>query len=430
MIIAYNILLLISIVLALPVIVVHVMTSEKRRKTVFRRLGIQRIVIPPGKNSRPIWLHALSVGEVLACVPLVKGMGTTWPHRPVVVSVSTLTGFETATRLLRADVDSIFYFPYDILWSVRKVIREVNPEFFFLVESDIWPNFLFEMKRRRIPTILVNGRISPRSFAGYKRLSFFARSVFSWISVVCAQSKSDAERFMEIGVDAEKIRITGNLKFDKDVGAVATDEIESLKRRFKIGVESKVLLAGSTHEGEEDVLIEVFLRLKENIDTLVLVVVPRDPRRAPAIRRTFLSSVRGVALASALERTTSSSPSQVIVVDAMGMLQQLYAFSDVAFVGGSLVACGGHNPLEPAALGRPVLFGPHVTDFQSIAEMLVAAGGALQVRNGEDLYRESLRLLEDPSRAREMGANGLQVFQANRGAVARTLQISEAFLNR
>jgi 3-deoxy-D-manno-octulosonic-acid transferase len=413
-------------VLALPLVLVNVLTSEKRKKTVLRRLGIQSLVRTSA--IRPVWVHALSVGEVLASVPLVKRLRKTYYNRPLVFSISTLTGHEMAKKLLVSDVDSIFFFPYDFLWSVRKAIRNVTPSLFFLVESDIWPNFLYEMKRRRIPTILVNGRISPRSFSGYKRLSFFMRSVFSWISVICAQSELDAERFESIGAPQEKIRITGNLKFDQEIDCVSSNEIESSRQSLKIAPGHKILVAGSTHEGEESIIFDVFCRLKRKFHKLVLVIVPRNPERASAVCRLAAPSGRTVALMNGLKQVSSAGAIDVIVVDTMGVLGRLYALADIAFVGGSLVRSGGHNPLEPAALGKPILFGPDMSDFSSIAEMLIESGGAIRVSDGEGLFREVTALLGDNNKARRMGERASEVFQSNRGAVERTLKISEGFL--
>lgn len=426
MILLYNVIFLLGGVLSCPFIVVKVLTSEKRRKTLLRRLVTQTFIRPPA--GRPVWVHALSVGEVLAAVPLVKKIRKTHSNRPVVLSVSTITGHEIAKKLLESHVDSIFFFPYDLVWSVRKVIRCVNPAIFLLVESDIWPNFLYEMKRRRIPTILVNGRLSPRSFSGYKRLSFFMRSVFSAISVICVQSKLDAERFETVGASTEKIRITGNVKFDQEIDLVSDDEIERLRQSMKITPGRKIFLAGSTHEGEESILVDVFSRLKKRFDELVLLIVPRDPKRARAVYRLFASSGCAVALMTDLKQISSTAAFEVIVVDTMGILKRLYALADVAFIGGSLVRRGGQNPLEPAAFAKPVMFGPDMSDFPQIAQMLIESGGAVRVADGQNLFQAATALLTDTNRARLMGERAFLVFQNNRGAVERTVKILEGFL--
>lgn len=426
MIFLYNILFLMGNLIMFPFFVVKALTLEKRRATVLKRLypGFRM----PRFKRRPIWIHTLSVGEVLASVPLIKRICRTYSDRPVVLSVSTVAGHEIATKSLESDVDSIFFFPYDVIWSVRKVIRRVNPAIFLIVESDIWPNFLYEMKRRQVPTILANGRLSPRSFSGYKRLSFFMRSVFSGISVVCAQSKLDAQRFEAVGAAAEKIKITGNIKFDQKIDSLSDDEIDTLRESMKIKPGSKIFLAGSTHEGEESILVDVFSRLERNFDELVLVIVPRDPKRAKAVYRLFASSGHTVVLMGDLKRISSTASFEVIVVDAMGILRRLYALADIAFVGGSLVKRGGQNPLEPAAFAKPIIFGPDMSDFHWIAEMLIESGGGVRVADGQELFRAAMGLLTDTGRARLMGERAFVVFETNRGAVERTMKILEGCL--
>ncbi|NVL89759.1 MAG: 3-deoxy-D-manno-octulosonic acid transferase, partial [Desulfobacterales bacterium] len=352
-----------------PFFVVKALTLEKRRATVLKRLYPGFRV--PRFRKRPIWIHTLSVGEVLSAITLIKAIKEQYPDRALVCSVSTRSGYQVATKSLSKKADLIFFFPYDFLWVVRRFIRRINSVLFLLVETDLWPNFLHEMKRRQVPTILVNGRLSPRSFSGYKLLSFFMRPVFSGMSVVCAQSKLDAQRFEAVGTPAEKIKITGNIKFDQKIDLLSDEEIDTVRKSMKIKPGSKIFLAGSTHEGEESILVDVFSRLKKSFNELVLVIVPRDPKRAKAVYRLFVSSGHTVALMTDLKKISSTASFDVIVVDAMGTLRRLYALADIAFVGGSLVKRGGQNPLEPAAFARPVIFGPDMNDFYSIAEMLI-----------------------------------------------------------
>jgi 3-deoxy-D-manno-octulosonic-acid transferase len=422
MILAYNVLILAAITLTFPLVFVKILTSPKTKKTVLNRLRLESSRMPCWRQS--VWVHALSVGEVLAAVPLIRGLRAVCPHRPLALSVSTLTGHAIAKKVLGGDVDSLFFFPYDLWWSVRRAIRRINPAVLFLVESDIWPNFLFEMKRRQIPTILVNGRISPRSFRGYKRVSFFMSSVFSWVSVICAQSKLDADRFKSIGASSEKIKITGNVKFDQEIDPVSDDQFKKTRDSMKIKPGQKVFLAGSTHEGEESVVLEAFFELKKEYHDLVLVIVPRNPGRSADVCR-LVAHLGGTAVLLSGSEISSAGSAEVIVVDSMGVLGRLYALADIAFVGGSLVRSGGHNPLEPAGRGKAVLFGYDMSDFASIAEMLIESGGAIQVRDGRGLLLAARQVLGDEDKARRMGANALKVFECNRGAVERTLKASE-----
>jgi 3-deoxy-D-manno-octulosonic-acid transferase len=424
--IVYNILFLVSIVLALPVISVKVLTSGNKQRLVARRLGVQELPRIPG--AKPVWVHALSVGEVLASAPLVRKIREVYSSRPVVLSVSTATGHEMADRLLGREVESIFFFPYDLIWSVRKVIRTIDPAVFVLVESDIWPNFIYEMKRRAIPFILVNGRMSPRSFWGYRRVSFFMRRVFSNISTICAQTETDAKQFVALGVAPDKVHITGNIKFDQALVCPSHEEILELRASMGITPGAKVLVAGSTHQGEEEVLMRCFRALRRSFQDLVLVLVPRDPGRGKGIQAMFNHAGFVAPLRTEIHKMNVPSMPEVIIVDTMGELRRLYAIADVVFVGKSLVRLGGQNPLEPAALKKPILFGPHMFNFELIARHLVREGGALQVADEEELLEHAKNLLSDARRSKAMGAEAYKVFHENRGAVDKTLRVMEEFL--
>jgi len=423
----YNILFSLGGGLVLPLLLAQTLALKKRRATVLKRLGAG--FRAPRFDTRAIWIHALSVGEVFASVPLVQRIRRSYPDRPVVFSVSTMTGNEIARKLLSRDVDHIFYFPYDFIWSVRRVVDGIDPAIFVLVESDIWPNFLFELRKREIATVLVNGRMSPGSFFGYKAVSFFMRSVFGTMSMICVQSPADAELFQAVGAPADRVRVTGNIKFDHEVHAILDDELESLKQSMKIPAHGRILLAGSTHEGEEAILLNVFAQLRKRFDDIVLLVVPRNPERASAVRDLFASSGWSAATTGNMKNVSPGAVFDVVVVDTMGMLRQLYALADISFVGGSLVKEGGHNPLEPAAFSKPIIFGPDMTDFPGIAEMLTNSGGAVQVKGGEEFIEAATTLLADSGRARLMGEQAFSVFQNNKGAVDRTLEVIQQFLS-
>jgi 3-deoxy-D-manno-octulosonic-acid transferase len=423
----YNIFFLLGGSLVLPVLLAQALTIKKRRATVMKRLGVG--FCAPRFSRRPIWIHALSVGEVFASVPMVQRIRERYTDRPLVFSVSTMTGNEIARKLLSSDVDHIFYFPYDFVWSVRRVVDGIDPAIFVLVESDIWPNILFELKKREIASVLVNGRMSPGSFSGYKALSFFMRWVFDTMSMICVQSPRDARLFQAVGAPADRITITGNIKFDLEVPAISNQELERLKQSMKIPAYRRILLAGSTHEGEETILLSVFAQLRKRFDDIVLLVVPRNPERASAVSNLFASSGWSTAMTGELKDIAPGVLFDVIVVDVMGMLRQLYALADISFVGGSLVKEGGHNPLEPAAFGKPIIFGPDMTDFPWVAEMLINSGGAVQVKGGDEFIEAATTLLTDGDRARLMGGQALSVFRSNKGAVDRTLEVVQQFLS-
>ena len=434
MILLYNIFSFIAVTLGLPLIIPMILISDKHRKTVFRRLGLIRL--PPKfvrlnfekSKEKLVWVHALSVGEVLSAVPLVKMLNERSAEARIVFSASTKTGFDIANRYFTDEVEAVFYFPYDLAFSVKRIIRKIAPEVVVIVETDIWPNFLFEMKKRRIPVLLVNARLSKTSFIGYKRLGCFTKQVFLNFVHICTQSSKDAKLFHQLGVSIDRITITGNIKFEKVGQPLGLEEIEELKRSIHIQNARKVFLAGSTHSGEEEILLEAFKRLKTHTGDLLLILAPRNPERAASLFRMFTSAGFSVGLMKELKNVLSDKSLNVIIIDTLGILKALYAVSDIAFIGGSLVKCGGHNPLEPAAFSKPILFGEDMSDFYDISNMLLEAGGAVCVKDAKDLYTAVVSLIENDQKAIEMGKNALGVFTANKGAVEKTISVIEDYL--
>lgn len=425
MMIVYNILMIMGIALGFPLLALMILASDKRRKTAFQRLGL--VALPQGvrKNrfhkphDKPIWVHALSVGEVISAVSLVKELSAHFKDKNIVFSVSTKTGFEIANKPLKSDTHAIFFFPYDFIFSVKRIVSKIDPAMVVLVESDIWPNFLTQMKKRGVPIVLVNARLSKRSFEGYRRLSFFMMPLLSTFSKICTQTMDDAQRFEELGVPPMRITKTGNLKFDQKYDPIPTAELERLRRSIHIKPRQKILLAGSTHKGEEVILVDTFSKIKRDFSDISLIIAPRDPRRAGSVCR--ICRAAGLSAYSLKDLTARSRP-DIVVVDTIGVLRKFYALADIAFVGGSLVRSGGQNPLEPAAFSKPILFGPDMSDFEQISHMLLRSGGALRVHDAESLYRAAIILLEDSNRSKNMGENAFRVFLANKGAVEKTVE--------
>lgn len=429
MILIYNVLLSIGIILGLPLIITIVLTSRKWRETFQQRLGLKPLPesIRPNRllapDKKPIWIHALSVGEVISAVPLVKGVKDRFRNKDIIFSVSTQTGFEIAKRLLKENGEGIFFFPYDIIFSVKHMVEALDPALVVIVETDIWPNFLFQMKKRNIPVILVNARLSNRSFLGYRRLLFFTKTLFRSFSKICAQSGEDGERFKLLGVSPENIAITGNIKFEQDFDPGLEQKIEKLRQSLNIQPWQKVIVAGSTHKGEETILRGAFLQIKKEFSDFIIIVVPRDPDRAGAVGRIFEAGGLSTVLMNKLASMDPREKVNVIVVDTIGILKGLYALADIAFVGGSLVNCGGHNPLEPAAFSKPILFGPDMSDFAEISHLLVEAGGAIRVQDAASLYEAAAMLIKDNKEAKKMGKYAWEVFSTNKGAVGKTLDV-------
>jgi len=429
----YNIVFIIAAVAALPVIGLMLIFSAKRRKTFFKRLGLQTLpgnLQPSADRIKPIWIHALSVGEVLSAEPLVREVRRRFPHAPVLFSATTYTGHQIARSRFQSVADAVFYFPYDLPFSVKRAAAAADPGLVLIVETDIWPNFLCEMKRRDVPVIFTNARMSRRSFRGYRRLKFFMAPIFDCFSHICAQSNEDAQCFRHLGVPCHRVTVTGNIKFDQNIDGPDTEAVEALRRRLASDANRRVFLAGSTHEGEETILKGVFLRLKQHLPDLLLVIVPRNPDRTPSILQEFQSEHLTVCLMSAPDGKRCMEGCDVFLVDAVGYLQSLYALADIAFVGGSMVHEGGHNPLEPAAFSKPVLFGPDMSDFKEISQMLLTENGGLQVDSADALFDAARRLLRSPSAAAAMGKRAFRVFSGNRGAAERTVNVIESFIGQ
>lgn len=424
----YNILLL---VLALPILAGHLLYGflrGRRRQGIRERFGYyakEQLAFLAGKKT--VWVHAVSVGETQAAVPLVKAFKKRFPDWALVLTNVTETGHQVAEGI--AEVDLCLYFPYDFPWTIHRAFAQVKPELVVVVETEIWPNFMRVARDSGIPAVLVNGRISDRSFPRYRKLKFFIKPVLQQFTRLCMQSALDAERVEAMGAPAERIEISRNLKFDMQIEGVSDENPATIRRKFGIPSDSKVLVAGSTHAGEEEQVIKVYNRLLKTQPDLCLVLVPRHPNRCPAVGELLSSSNLTYSLRSQCEdNPTPIAPGSVFLVDTIGELLQLYALADLVFVGGSLVPVGGHNILEAALLKKPVLFGPHMHNFKEISRLLIKAGGGLSIPDSEEFFRVAAELLADSHRCQDMGAKGYGLLKENRGATERTLQAIERIL--
>lgn len=405
--------------------------SRKRRKTLLPRLGFQRYPeagkLPGAAAQRPlnpVWVHALSVGELFSGVPLIRELRGSLPPRPLYLSVSTLAAHKLATEKLAADVDGLFYFPYDLLLPVYRCLRKVRPALFLLIETDIWPGFLAQLRHQRIPCFLLNARLSPASLRFSRWFSALFLPSFATFTRIYPQSPEESEHFLALGLDTRNIHRAGNLKFDLAGPLPASDAIAQGRRDLGIGEQDPVLLAGSTHSGEEAVLRSVFLALREDYPDLKLIVVPRHPKRAAEVAHLFANDRLTVVLSS----RRASARADVVVVDQMGVLGSLYALADVTFVGGSLVKKGGQNPIEPAAAGKPVLFGPDMSDFPEVSRLLLEKGGAIPVQNTDDLLAHCRRLFAAPSLATAIGLKARVVVDKHQGSSRQIAAEIIAFL--
>ena len=418
-------------ILGMPWILGWIALSRKHRKMFPHRLGL---ILPnldnfrqyaPGKR-KPIWIHALSVGEVWSANPLAIQMKQAFPDRPMVFSASTQTGFQLARERLGPTMDAVFPFPYDLGWAVRRMASHIDPCLVILVETDIWPGFLKEMNGRDIPVFWVNVRMSPRSFAVYSRFRSLSASLFGIFSGILVQSREDLHRFRDLGVEEDRLAVTGHFKFDQPV---PTDSTMAIFRKQipAFHPEDPILIAGSTHPGEEEILLSAFPTIRNSVPNLRMVLVPRDPARSWEIRDLARKSGWSVCLFSRLTAPYPDRP-DLVIVDRIGLLRSLYASADIAVIGGSLLDYGGHNPLEPAVFAKPILFGPYMRDFQEIAEILVENGGAVRLKDPSELADAVTHLLEHPDLAGETGIRASQAMAAHRGAILRTIDHIRKFL--
>jgi 3-deoxy-D-manno-octulosonic-acid transferase len=408
--ILYNLILIVITIVLSPYILFKLITVPKYRGGISQKLGrVRKGVLRVLNNTRPIWVHAVSVGEVMAAHPLIRDLRKKYPYRKFILSTVTVTGNYTAKQRV-PEADAVFYFPFDYPWIVRRVIRMINPAIVLVAETELWPNFFRELKRQGIPSALINGRISPKSYGNYLKFKSFFTEVFENVTLFCMQSEEDAARIQDIGASADKIMITGNLKFDQKIPTVQQQPVTIAPGR-------KVITAGSTHRGEEAILLEIYSSLRKKYPDLVLIIAPRHPERFDEVSGLITSA--GYVCQ---RRTRIKGPvKDVVLLDTIGELRAFYGLCNIAFVGGSLVKVGGHNLLEPAAMKKPVIFSSYMFNFKEISEALIQAGGGIMVKDKEELYDQLDKLLTDKELAGTMGEKAFNVIAANSGATARTI---------
>ena len=417
----YSFVTLLTLVALSPYFLYEALRHKKYVGSLGQRLGYLPVSFNlDGDDS--IWVHAVSVGEVLAARPLISELRRRYPRLRLFLSTTTRAGQQLARRSV-TDVDGVLYFPFDWTFSVRRTLDHVKPRLFVMIETEIWPNLLRECRRRGVRTVLVNGRISYRSFPRYLLIRPFFRRVLADVDRFCVQGDEAARRLVRLGADPDRITVTGSLKFDAlDVIPTPGRGRERVLRFFRMSSNRPVLVAGSTLKGEEQAMIRAFNRLRTSGSNALLVLAPRQPERFADVER--LCRQEGLSTIRRTELAIDAEPrADAVVLDTIGELAEVYQLATVVFVGGSLVRAGGHNILEPAVFGKPILFGPHMENFAEIAEAFLANDAAVQVRSERELDAAIVSLMGDPVRRARLGAAARALVDANRGAKDKTLTV-------
>jgi len=428
----YSLLLTLGFVVLLPRFLFDAFRHGKYVAGFRERLG--KLSAIESRGRLVVWIHCVSVGESQAARPLVRGIRQRFPNHILVISTTTLTGQNLARELFKNEAAKVFYFPFDWRWTVRRALKSINPSAVLIMETELWPGFLLEAHKEHIPVAIVNGRISHQSFRRYKWISGFVSRVLECLSVGIMQTEADAERMRSLGLPASKVFVSGNLKFDAGAMPSSNTLASELQKRFNIADEAPLILAASTHAPEERVMLEAYQLLKNSSSQKIrLLLAPRHPER--------FADVASLLDGSGLTWTRRSNPSSAsdqtcdaILLDTIGELPAIYSLAAVVFVGGSIANNGGHNILEPAAVGAAVVTGPHTHNFdgivtvfakkQAIIQLPVLSVGQADIALGS-VFRE---LLDDKQLRRELGQRAKHLVAQNQGATERTLDLLDSFL--
>lgn len=425
---AYSFLSLLVFVLVSPYFVYQAVRHQKYVGSVRQRLGYLPIAF--NVDSEPsIWIHAVSVGETLTVKALIADLRAQYPRLRLFLSTTTIAGQQVARKNLQ-NVDGVFYFPFDWGFTVRRTLDIVKPRMFLMMETEIWPNLLRECRARGIKTVVINGRISARSYPRYKMVRPLFRRVLGDIDRFCMQSDESAQRIIDLGADSQRVTVTGSLKFDSLPAPTPVSHgrpRELVLRFFRVAANRVVLVAGSTMKPEDSAVLRAFARIRSISPGALLVIAPRQRERFEEVER--LAKDEGFSVARRSNLAIDTEPrTDVVVLDTFGELAQVYQIATLVFVGGSLADYGGHNILEPAVFGKPIVFGPHMHNFREIAETFVGNHAAVQVQTERELEEVLRNLVADPVRRAGLGAAARALVEANRGAKDKTMAVVSELL--
>lgn len=412
----------------LPLLVLRLFWRARKAPAYGQRIGERFALIPARDGKQPlIWIHAVSVGEVLAAIPLVRQLQQRYPQHGICITTTTPTGSERVRAAL-GDTVLHYYLPYDLPSLQMLFIRKIRPSLLMVMETELWPNLLAVCQAADVPAMLVNGRMSARSARGYRRFSAITRPMLQQLRLITAQSAQDAERFVALGAAADKLVITGSIKFDIALDTPVQQRLAALRDQLQLPAAARrCVIFASTHPGEDELIMPLVQRLSARFPALLAIVVPRHPERFSPVAA--LAQQQGLMAIKLSQLQPVKVNTQVIIGDSMGDMLALYGLADVAFIGGSLIKHGGHNMLEAAVWGLPVLSGRHVFNFQSVADALQDAGGIRLLDNAAQLEQLLAGWLADVTVLSGVGEAARQVQQQNQGALTKVMELAGGFLS-
>lgn len=424
----YSFLLTLGFIILLPRFIVDAFRNGKYVTGLGERLGNLPQVNRDGVPL--IWLHCVSVGEAQAAQSLVQALQKSFPHFRLAISTTTVTGQKIARQIFAEQVEAVFYVPIDWAWTVRRALRRVQPSLIIVMETELWPRLFRESRKRGIPTVLVNGRISDKSFRRYQRIRAFMRRVLDDLTLGIMQSDNDAKRIRDLGLDQNRIKVSGNLKFDSAAAEVDERLTNEIHERFRLGEGRPLIVAASTHAGEEAIVLDAFRRIRQSHATTRLMFAPRHPERFQEVVAVLESSGFKFARRSSAPASDDAA-AEVILLDTIGELRAVYPLAEIVFVGGSLIPHGGHNVIEPARYGICTVTGPHTENFAAIVKVMLEDNALIQLTSSTDATAEMAsvldRLLSDEASRHTIGQRAKAVCDRKRGATEKTISfISEA----
>jgi 3-deoxy-D-manno-octulosonic-acid transferase len=423
-----DLLYLLAAIVYSPIVIYRAIRHKRYRSGWDQRFGKIARKFP---EKKCIWLHAVSVGEVNAAKTVIKGLQNKFPDFEIVISTTTDTGFARATNIFGENF-KVFYFPFDFSWSMSRAFRNIRPAICLLMEQEVWPNFVRIAQQSNVFVVVVNGRISDKAFARYKKLKLISKIIYRKVTLILAQTEEYAKRFITIGIPEDKVIVTGSLKYDTAQITDKVDGADALAAQLSI-TDERLWVAGATGPGEEKIILDVFTNLTtgQQFKDLRLAIIPRKPERFDEVAQLIKDAGFDFVRYSSLKNTDTKYPEKIPVIlgDTMGDLRKFYSLAAIIFVGRSLVPMGGSDMMEAAALGKPTIFGPHAFNFRQTVDALLKDEGAIMVKDEQDLLQTMQKCLSDPNFAEKIAKNGREVIKRNQGATQKTINQITALLN-